>query len=239
MHLYVGVQFNPNALQGGAGSGLGLWVSKGFMEQHHGTLKAESEGIGKGCRFTMELPAFTCGEGSLENKNSLKSLLANFEDTELTDDLPIANVEPFVNDDNLLSPVASGAFVSHILIVDDAPTNRKMLARLLTSNGFTVAMSSDGKECVDHILTTSERTVDLILMDFEMPVMNGPTATKRLRDGGVHIPIVGLTGNVLEEDKKEFMGSGANDVLHKPLCISKFQSVLNKLAASSSLDNRK
>jgi CheY-like chemotaxis protein len=66
--------------------------------------------------------------------------------------------------------------------------------------------------------------VDAILMDFEMPVMKGPEATQLLRNMGVVIPIIGVTGNVLEEDKRYFKQHGANDVLCKPTTLEQLQA---------------
>ncbi|KAJ1433368.1 CheY-like superfamily [Ochromonadaceae sp. CCMP2298] len=70
--------------------------------------------------------------------------------------------------------------------------------------------------------------MDLILMDFEMPRMNGPTATKTLRDMGCDLPIVGLTGNVLAEDLQFFMEHGLNFVLTKPLTAELLLETIDK-----------
>ena len=76
------------------------------------------------------------------------------------------------------------------------------------------------------MLTSLEdgRLCDVILMDFEMPVLNGPATAKRLREFGCTIPIIGLTGNVLHEDVALFKASGADAVLNKPLTISELQA---------------
>lgn len=70
----------------------------------------------------------------------------------------------------------------------------------------------------------------MILMDFEMPVMDGPTATKAIRDAGYKKPIVGITGNVLDVDKKLFLDAGATAVLFKPLTLRLFNDCVEELA---------
>ena len=75
MVCIIGVQFNANQLQGGKGSGLGLWVSKGFVDRHNGTLVATSDGIGKGSTFTVSLPAYSRESDSAKPKHSPVVLL--------------------------------------------------------------------------------------------------------------------------------------------------------------------
>ena len=82
MVCIIGVQFNANQLQGGKGSGLGLWVSKGFVDRHNGTLVATSDGIGKGSTFTVSLPAYSRESDSAKPKHSPVVLLEVDLDTE-------------------------------------------------------------------------------------------------------------------------------------------------------------
>ena len=85
----------------------------------------------------------------------------------------------------------------HILVVDDSPLNRKMLCKLLKSRGHVIEEAADGQQCVDKVKQEADagRNYDVILMDFVMPVMDGPTATRAIRAMDVKSPIFGLTGN--------------------------------------------
>ena len=127
--------------------------------------------------------------------------------------------------------------IKNILLVDDAITNRKVLGRLLKNNNYVCYEASNGQECVDMMKEAANK-YDLILMDYEMPVMNGPTATKLLRELGHTIPIIGLTGNVLQEDNEVFMSHGTNAVLHKPLSIAKFNEVMNALVIVNDVNTK-
>jgi signal transduction histidine kinase/CheY-like chemotaxis protein len=112
-----------------------------------------------------------------------------------------------------------------ILVVDDAPSNRKMLVRVLARSGHVCDQAQDGQVAVDMVKKVSDGGYDMILMDFEMPVMNGPTATRVLREMGCLCPIVGVTGNVLVADVDYFLSQGADAVLPKPLQLSALEEV--------------
>ena len=87
--------------------------------------------------------------------------------------------------------------------------------------------AENGKVGVD--LVTENIEYDFILMDFEMPVMDGPTATKAIRNLGYKNPIIGITGNVLAMDRKMFMDAGATNVLFKPLTLALFNDCIKEL----------
>jgi CheY-like chemotaxis protein len=202
-----GVQFNANELQAGQGSGLGLFISKGIVEQHGGRLVVESEGIGKGCTFSVSLP-FYAAEGIRKSRTS----------THRSGSYSLNNS---VRSDRSFSP-------RRMLVVDDSPFNRKMLIRLLASKEHTCEQAEDGEVALRKYAEMVARgePPDAILMDFEMPVMNGPTATARLREMGCTCLIVGVTGNVLPADVLYFLDHGANNVLPKPLVLEDFEQLL-------------
>ena len=85
----------------------------------------------------------------------------------------------------------------HILIVDDSQLNRKMLSKLLKSKGHAIEEAADGQKCIDKVKQEADagRSFDVILMDFVMPVMDGPTATRAIRAMHIRTPIFGVTGN--------------------------------------------
>lgn len=220
-----GVQFNPNQLQAGQGSGLGLWISKGIVELHMGRLIAYSEGLGRGSTFTIEIPL-------VEKPPFLKSISEGIIDIaedaiEMAPALSMQNTsldQGMSDTDRKLqrSRLVAEMKLSRILLVDDTPTNRKIVKRVLRSDGYTdVDEAKDGLECIELVTSqpANEPRYDLILMDYEMPRMNGPDATSRLRKLGYTIPIIGVTGNLLNEDVTHFLACGVDSVLPKPVVM--------------------
>ena len=120
-----------------------------------------------------------------------------------------------------------------VLVVDDAVSNRKMLSRLLKSRCRTISQAADGREALNMVIESlsaaSELQYDIILMDFIMPEMDGPTATKEIRKAGYTGLLFGLTGNVLESDIEYFIAQGANDVLTKPFDIKAYDGLVAEL----------
>jgi CheY-like chemotaxis protein len=107
----------------------------------------------------------------------------------------------------------------HILLVDDAVTNRKLLRRLLEKNGHTCEEAENGDIAYNLVVESMKKAnqqFDSILIDNEMPIMSGPTAVKKMRAYGCVSLIIGITGNVLPEDVAHFKQCGADSVLPKP-----------------------
>ena len=211
-----GVQFDANKLQSGQGSGLGLYISKGLMEQHGGKLHVASEGPGLGSTFSIELPLYR-----QIATHPLITTVKTSDRMEMKDEN--ANGET-ASARHTVVPVS----VPRVLVVDDAVSNRKMLIRLLKARGYECAQAEDGQQAIDMYcaLQNKEEPVDIIVMDYEMPVMNGPPATKKLRELGCNCLIVGVTGNLLPEDVDYFKAQGADAVLGKPLNIKRFEEIL-------------
>jgi CheY-like chemotaxis protein len=117
------------------------------------------------------------------------------------------------------------------LIVDDSEVACKLLSRsLLKLNIDTHAIVHDGVYAVEHValcLSMGDRCpYDVIFMDNSMPIMNGPSAARAIRRMGVTVPIIGVTGNMLEDDVHQFKDGGANAVLAKPINQERLLSVL-------------
>ena len=115
-----------------------------------------------------------------------------------------------------------------ILVVDDALLNRTMLIRLLRTRCSSSAEAEDGSVAVEMIRQSMAQNAqfDVVLMDSCMPEMDGPSATRIIRDMGFKGLILGVTGNALPEDVANFMASGANAVLVKPLNVNEFDSIM-------------
>jgi CheY-like chemotaxis protein len=143
------------------------------------------------------------------------------------------------------SPQVSPHPSLRILVVDDVKSIRKLFARALSNQGHTCDTACDGQECVDLFTKKSEPSstvpvdvcpYDLVLMDSEMPVMNGPTATKIIRSLGFkELVIFGVTGNVLPEDVEMFMDHGVDAVLGKPLTVERIWEEYDQLLHFKSL----
>ncbi|EOY00106.1 hypothetical protein QUC31_014398 [Theobroma cacao] len=111
------------------------------------------------------------------------------------------------------------------LVVDDNLLNQRIHSTLLNKHGIETEVMGNGKEAVDAHL--SGKKFDLILMDRDMPVMNGIQATRKLREMGVRSIIVGLSSHSSEQ-VKEFMEAGLNDYQEKPLTLTKLTSILQR-----------
>jgi CheY-like chemotaxis protein len=137
---------------------------------------------------------------------------------------------------NSIKSDGGGDCVYDVLVVDDSSLNRKVLLKLLRTAGCTCEEASDGQQAVDRVKERLSRTgtgtgedkieYDAILMDFVMPVMDGPTATQIIRGLGYTGPIFGVTGNTLESDVMHFMAHGVNAVLPKPFDFAEFKSLM-------------
>lgn len=199
-----GMQFNANELQQGKGSGFGLFIAKGIVEMHEGNLVAESEGLGRGTTFTMTLPLYHSPNKDPSQNGLESSFLQSAPDLDM-DALSTLNV----------------------LVVDDAVSNRKLLTRLLQNAGHSCDQADDGSIALQMVLDKMSLggRYDTVLLDYEMPNMNGPTCAKELRRNGSDAFIVGITGNMLPEDVSYFVSCGANAVLAKPLKLSDLEDL--------------
>lgn len=219
-----GVQFDADKLQGGGGSGLGLWISRGIAESHGGSITADSEGHEQGSTFTMTLPLYQVPIDS-----------DPLSGTASTHDLS-GNYSAAFNDEVLQEEAPNRK--RRILVVDDALLNRKMLMKLLERSGHSCEAACDGDEAVALIAADmakikeqdaatdgaySSHSIDCVLMDYQMPRLNGPDATFQIRELGFQGLVVGVTGNVLPEDIAHFQSMGANSVLAKPVRLSNLE----------------
>lgn len=219
-----GLQFRANQLQAGGGSGLGLWISKGVTELHDGTLTASSAGEGKGTTFVLELPVGT--SQSLVEKivnSTIRTIRATMR--KVVPDDTCASYEERVDKSSSEDMVEQT--ITHVLCVDDSAPSRKLMVRTLQRRGYTCYQACDGVDCLKqmHSLHVQGILIDAVLMDYEMPNLNGPDATRELIKQGFSTLVIGITGNVLPEDIKTFIDSGAYDVLGKPFSIDKLEKI--------------
>ena len=121
---------------------------------------------------------------------------------------------------------------TRILLTEDNDLNAEIATELLQEEGCTVDRAKDGVECVDMLEQAANGTYQLILMDVQMPVMNGYDATKKIRrmddPQKANIPIVAMTANAFSEDKQVALDAGMNDHIAKPINMSVLVPTLRK-----------
>ena len=120
-----------------------------------------------------------------------------------------------------------------ILLVEDNELNQEIATAILEEAGFTVETAEDGQAAVDKVSQSQPDWYQLVLMDVQMPVMNGYEATRRIRrleePRLANIPILAMTANAFEEDKQEALRSGMNGHIAKPINIGKLLETLNAM----------
>ena len=121
---------------------------------------------------------------------------------------------------------------TRILLTEDNDLNAEIAAELLQEEGCTVDRAKDGVECVDMLEKAANGTYQIILMDIQMPVMNGYDATRKIRRMGdpkkANIPIVAMTANAFSEDRQAALDAGMNDHIAKPIDMNILVSTLRK-----------
>ncbi|MDH5539816.1 MAG: ATP-binding protein, partial [Rhizobacter sp.] len=121
--------------------------------------------------------------------------------------------------------------LTHVLVVEDDELNRKIVGRLLQHAGHRVSAAADGKQALQAFAQLDR--VDLVLMDWQMPDMDGLEVTRRLRAGaagaaGCNVPIVALTANAFAEDREACLAAGMNDFLSKPVQATGLMSMVER-----------
>jgi signal transduction histidine kinase/CheY-like chemotaxis protein len=195
------------------GTGLGLAISKQIAELFGGTIEARSR-VGAGSTFTLTL---TCGIPSQEDSSSSQRETSEAEAVEApTPALPRA--------------------AHRVLLVEDNPVNRQVATRMLRILGCTVDTAENGSAGVDAALRTE---YDAILMDCQMPVMDGYEATARIRaaerPGGHRARIVALTANALDGDRQECLAAGMDDYITKPVTLDVMRAAIEGGDASPAI----
>ncbi len=109
----------------------------------------------------------------------------------------------------------------NILVVEDTPINQKLILRLLEKQGHDVTLAGDGQEALDRLSEKQQREFDLVLMDVQMPVLDGFGATKLIREGegqsDSRLPIIGLTAHAMKGDRERCLEAGMDEYVTKPI----------------------
>ena len=205
-------------------------VTKGIVDAHGGSLTVYSAGEGHGSTFTLQLPMkprvhavrVEPSHISIANiRSSHPPVTAQVNDSVRPCLSSVCNDGGrIVEDDERNGPQVQSTVSqrSRILVVDDSKTNRKMMCRFLEVS-YSCEEAVDGEDAVDQVRAAMEtsRSYAAILMDYQMPIMDGPTAIREIRRLGYRGPIIGVTGNALPCDRDVMVSAGANLVLTKPV----------------------
>jgi CheY-like chemotaxis protein/anti-sigma regulatory factor (Ser/Thr protein kinase) len=191
------------------GTGLGLTITKQIIELLGGRIFIRSE-EGRGSVFTIELPAGM--DVNQQPKVNRYDTLEKLQKQESASPWPLSG---------------------RVLVAEDAKANQALIRILLQKMGFDVIMVEDGQQAVDRV---SKETFDVILMDMQMPVMNGYDATRRIKAMGVPTPIIAVTAHAMKGDEQKCFDVGCDGYVAKPIDRKKIEEIirehLNKKAVS-------
>jgi len=143
----------------------------------------------------------------------------------IVSDQPKLNDEHYHVNSEPTKPKRTPKYSGRVLIAEDAPANQKLIMILLKKAGIKAVMTENGKQVLAAALASP---FDLIIMDMQMPVMNGYEATEELKRKGITTPIVALTANAMTGDKEKCLEAGCDGYLSKPLSVKKLHKVLAK-----------
>ncbi len=227
---------------GNEGTGLGMAISYQLMRKMGGTLSVVSR-LGEGSRFTADLPARICrleDEGADHAGQAADRSDLSDRAEEAARRLPQSGARPAARPGER-QDAPSGVEVPmrplHILVAEDNELNRDLLTEILEMSGMTVQAACDGREALDMFAASEPGGFDVILMDMQMPVMDGLAATRAIRglerSDAVTVRIYACTANSFAEDREKCLAAGMSGFLAKPVNVPALLEALKDSAAEN------
>ncbi len=183
------------------GSGLGLRISNSLAKMLRGSIQVESE-LGKGSAFTVTVDA-----GDLKGIDWIKPEVT--PKSKAAESLPQVAIKPTQANAQPLAGL-------RILLAEDGPDNQRLISFHLKKAGAEVTIADNGLLAAELIESGCD-LFDLIIMDMQMPELDGYEATKRLREGGYKLPILALTAHAMNTDRQKCLDAGCDDFTTKPI----------------------
>jgi signal transduction histidine kinase/CheY-like chemotaxis protein len=210
------IQFDIEDTGIGIPAGKQKSVFDAFVQAENATTRKYG-GTGLGLAITKKLTEMLGGELTLVSQPGIGSVFTITIDAGAEEKRP----EPWnkynraeeIQKDPQPAP-AAGTKKFKTLLVEDNPVNQQLMIVLLNKMGSDLTLAQDGQQAVDAV---GKDTYDIILMDIQMPTMNGLDATKIIRQKGFPTPIIAVTANALKEDRKRCLDAGCDDYLSKPV----------------------
>ncbi|PZQ44774.1 MAG: hypothetical protein DI551_09435 [Micavibrio aeruginosavorus] len=203
-------QANNTSSRKYGGTGLGLAITKQLIEMMGGEIWVEST-LGKGTNFWIRLP--------LRGREDIEGIIGRFQSLRM----------PQIGTHNTKGSEQTYNTNAHILIAEDHPTNQFLIKRLLIKLGFShIDCSENGEEAL-QLFKVNE--YDIVLMDCQMPEMDGYEATRRIRsiqNGSKRTPIVAMTANAMVGDREKCLASGMDDYISKPIDAKRLVESLSR-----------
>jgi signal transduction histidine kinase len=225
-------QINPEITQNGGGSGLGLSIINHIIKLHDGFVGYISE-LDKGSEFYFYISNNSTKENNIHLTDNSITQTYNLIPTKPTQIKPTTGSirKSFTN----ISTNTNLNLNHKILIVDDNQVIQKLLTKTLNDFGlFNIVNAYDGLEgstiYLEHFNLNPLDRFTIVLMDQEMPVMNGNDATKIIMEKDINANVIGITGNILIEDKNKFIESGIRELYEKPITKEKLLNILQNLS---------
>ena len=201
------------------GTGLGLAIVTSLVRQIGGTLEMDST-PDKGSTFSVSLPFVRAARAALapESTDSLARLLGPAATTK-TDWASAKTTRPI-----------------DILLVEDNPVNQRLALEILSRRGHRVTVADNGLQALERL---NGRTFDVVLMDVQMPEMNGLEATRAIRDiergTGRHMPVVAMTAHAMSGDRERCLEAGMDDYLTKPIRAEALVTYVERLTMADNV----
>jgi signal transduction histidine kinase/DNA-binding response OmpR family regulator len=204
-----------------SGTGLGLALVRRIMEMHNGSVTVESE-VGRGSQFTLVLPC--------QELNSIADPKLSTQDSELSDALWLEqqkemNLSESLHGNDLRKK--PGISSPLLVLAEDNEENIEMFSEYLTGYGYKIIVAKDGDEAVRLVKACHP---ELVLMDIQMPKMDGLTAIEKIREDSAFsaLPIIALTALAMPGDREKCLATGANQYIAKPLRLKHLVHVIQQ-----------